>query len=268
MENIQVWAVILDESALQDELYQRALTFVDAESQAKIKKFYHRVDSYRTLIGRLLVRRMLVKKGISLSQMTFATTQSGKSYLTAQNSNPPIAYNVTHDNNVIAMVVGPGRTNPPAFGLGIDVMKTRVPGKSSINEFIEVVGDQLSQQEHTILQAASTDDEKTRQFFWMWTLKEAYTKAIGMGLGFDFKRVEFHPQERLVKVDGQIPVGWKFRMFVLKDGEDQYQGVCADFMGNSEQAEVLPENIEGNSSWLSVEEGVPFLNTAMSVLHT
>lgn len=44
------------------------------------------------------------------------------------------------------MVVGPGRTNPPAFGLGIDVMKTRVPGKSSINEFIEVVGDQVGEQ--------------------------------------------------------------------------------------------------------------------------
>ena len=30
------------------------------------------------------------------------------------------------------------------------------------------------------------------QFFWHWTLKESYIKAVGIGLGFELERAEFH----------------------------------------------------------------------------
>lgn len=56
---------------------------------------------------------------------------------------PPIAYNVTHDNNLIAMAVASGKLNPPAFNVGIDIMKIRVPGRETIRSFINTVGDQV-----------------------------------------------------------------------------------------------------------------------------
>lgn len=56
---------------------------------------------------------------------------------------PPLAYNITHDNNLVGMAFGPGLRNPPAFSLGIDIMKVRIPGRESLNSFINTVGDQV-----------------------------------------------------------------------------------------------------------------------------
>lgn len=56
---------------------------------------------------------------------------------------PPIAYNITHDNALVAMVFAPGLQNPPAFSIGIDVMKVRVPGRESFRSFVRTVDDQV-----------------------------------------------------------------------------------------------------------------------------
>lgn len=101
-------------------------------------------------------------------------------------------------------------------------------------------------------------------FFWMWTLKEAYTKALGVGLGFDFRRVEFYPHQRVVKVDGDVLTGWKFKMFTLTHKQDLYQGVVANNVGGTSAAEVLLMNED--TDWITIEDAVPFIKTTMSLL--
>lgn len=97
----------------------------------------------------------------------------------------------------------------------------------------------------------------------MWTLKEAYTKALGLGLGFDFKRIEFNVIERIVQVDGQVPEGWRFNMFVINDDEDQYQGVIAEYHGGI-QTEIIME--ADNTSWLKKYDAIPFVEDAIALL--
>lgn len=91
-------------------------------------------------------------------------------------------------------------------------------------------------------------------------MKEAYTKALGIGLGFDFKRVEFDIEENVLRVDGTIPAGWNFRMFVLHHGEDTYEGVVAEFLGCG-QTEVIYET--GSREWLKQYDAVPFVEQAI-----
>lgn len=107
-----------------------------------------------------------------------------------------------------------------------------------------------------------SEDELLKRFFWMWTLKEAYTKALGLGLGFDFSRIEFDVLNKVVKVDGQIPEGWRFNMFVIEDGEDPYQGIVAEYIGGV-PTEVIEE---GSKDWLKVKEAVSFTENAVNVL--
>ena len=94
----------------------------------------------------------------------------------------------------------------------------------------------------------------------MWTLKEAYTKALGLGLGFDFRRVEFDVVNLIVRVDGQIPQGWRFSMFVIEDGEDLYQGVVAEHLGGT-STEVVNESMKPD--WLTIHDAVPFTEHAV-----
>ena len=118
--------------------------------------------------------------------------------------------------------------------------------------------------EHRCLfKAGITQDEGLRRFFWIWTLKEAYTKALGHGLCFDFRRVEFDVEANVVRIDEKILVGWRFSKFILNDGEDLYEGVVAEYLGGT-QMEVIPES--ASQSWLLSHDAVPFVEKAIQNL--
>lgn len=106
------------------------------------------------------------------------------------------------------------------------------------------------------------EDELLRRFFWMWTLKEAYTKALGLGLGFDFSRIEFDVVNKVVRVDRAVPEGWAFRMFVIADGQDVYEGVVAQYVGEGPTTVVHEET----NDWLTVQDAVTFTENALKVL--
>jgi 4'-phosphopantetheinyl transferase len=96
----------------------------------------------------------------------------------------------------------------------------------------------------------------------MWTLKEAYTKALGVGLGFDFTRVEYNIPENVVLVDGKTPVGWCFTKFEVPVGSDLYQGVVAEFVGGDDSQLLL---VDGED-WLVCHNAVSFVQRAIQDL--
>ncbi|KAF8897293.1 4'-phosphopantetheinyl transferase superfamily [Infundibulicybe gibba] len=260
---MQVWAVTYSPLSITEDLYQRGLHAIDDDSAARIKRFYHRADACRTLIGRLLARALLLDRGISPKAMTFAATESGKPYITTTGLDPPIGYNVTHDNALVAIAFAPGAHQPPAFSIGVDIMKVRVPARSTFASFVQTMADQLTPLERRLVFAGTSQDENLRRFFWMWTLKEAYTKALGLGLGFDFRRVEFDVESNTVRVDGAIPKGWYFSKFIVEDGEDVYEGVVAQFLGGEETV-VLSE--ADNHEWLHIFEAGSFVESTIERL--
>lgn len=53
-------------------------------------------------------------------------------------------------------------------------------------------------------------------------MKEAYTKALGEGLGYDFARIEYDVLKGTVTVDRKIPQGWEITSFVVRHASDAY----------------------------------------------
>ncbi|KAK0468097.1 uncharacterized protein EV420DRAFT_1259606 [Desarmillaria tabescens] len=244
---MQVWAVHYDPALFSEDLYHAGLSVVDPESATRVKKFFRREDACRrclffpilvvsdsllgTLIGHLLPRMMLRDRGVLPQAMTFGATEARKPYITTPYLDPPVAFNISHDNGLVAMAFGPGTTNPPSFSIGIDVMKVRIPGRESFRSFVETL---TTLERRCLLSPEVSQDEALRRFFWIWTIKEAYTKALGLGLGFDFSRLEFDVTSDIIRVDGAVSLGWQFKKFELVQGQDVYLGVVAEFTGGTE----------------------------------
>lgn len=79
-----------------------------------------------------------------------------------------------------------------------------------------------------------------RRLYMILAMKQAYIRAIGQPLGFDFTRLDFDIPNRTVNGDGQVLYGWEFRMWMAyieimqPDGttqEQQYQCATAFFRG-------------------------------------
>ena len=95
-------------------------------------------------------------------------------------------------------------------------------------------------------------------------MKEAYTKALGLGMGFDFRRIEYNPQTDTMTVDGGIPKGWQLIKFEIVHQRDMYQGVAAKFVGGDETL-VLPRSSQ-SADWLVHYDAASFVCQAMKVL--
>ncbi len=67
---------------------------------------------------------------------------------------------------------------------------------------------------------------------------------------------------RTVRVDGAVPEGLAFRMFVIADGQDIYEGVVAQYVGEGPTTVVHEET----NDWLTVQDAVTFTENALKVL--
>lgn len=144
------------------------------------------------------------------------------------------------------MAFATGDLGPPAYNIGVDVMQLKVPPRSTFPQLVDAVSSQvrrscllvslahmsqLTPLEQTLLRADIPESEAIRRFYWVWTLKEAYTKALGIGLGFDFRRIEYDVVKENVTIDGEPARGWQFRTFEVAHTGSKYVGVAARFIG-------------------------------------
>lgn len=93
-------------------------------------------------------------------------------------------------------------------------------------------------------------------------LKEAYTKAIGQPIGFDYSRLEFNIPARTAAADDISLGGWEFRIWQVKSGvarrdklvTEFYHCACAFFRGTHDSRFIFCESQEQLNKW------VQFLN--------
>ncbi|KAI9510442.1 4'-phosphopantetheinyl transferase superfamily [Russula earlei] len=227
-------------------LFQNAMTFLDAPSQERVRRFHHRADACRCLIGRLLPRVLLSEqRGVSAEKIHFATTGAGKPYFAsisfthfvADFGPPPIAFNVSHDNELVAMASAPGEHGPPAFLIGVDVMMVQVPTRGA--------EEGLTDAEKHLVWGDVPENEALSRFYLIWTIKEAYIKAIGLGLGFEPSRIEYNMQPNTVAVDGEVATGWRFETSEVMVNEKAYRITVAQFVGSGNGSGTVVPLVQG-----------------------
>ena len=86
-------------------------------------------------------------------------------------------------------------------------------------------------------------------------------------MGFDFSRIEYDVPADVVRIDGQVPVGWVFTRFDLRSELpgariEEYVGVIAQYMGAGDQVQTGVQ-APLNDGWLKVYDGREFLQRAV-----
>ncbi|EUC65390.1 phosphopantetheinyl transferase [Rhizoctonia solani AG-3 Rhs1AP] len=212
---IYVTLIEWDNKVINTEGLNRLMGILPLDRQAKLRKFYHAEDSWRSLVGQLLPRYWLRQKQIDPGTIGFEATEHGKPIITQ--SLVPLTFNVTHDLDMVAIACGSGEP------VGIDVMRVALPRRTSMNEFVEFVSEQLTAKEkEAVGPTAGSEATRLVRLYRMWTVKEAYTKALGEGLGYDFARIEYDVLDGKVTVDGKPPLGWEIVSFLLRHAADVY----------------------------------------------
>ncbi|KAM7399378.1 hypothetical protein PAMP_018653 [Pampus punctatissimus] len=176
---------------------------VQPEEKDRIGQFVFAKDAKSAMAGRLLLRRFVCDRlQVPWSEIRLDRSPRGKPYLAAplkvwSDSGPePQAwsFNLSHQGDYAVLAADQG------MQVGVDIMKTTMPGTSSVPEFFRIMTRQFTAYEWSVIKSASSEHQQLAAFYRHWALKESFIKAIGTGLGFNLQRVEFHlPSEPLTQ---------------------------------------------------------------------
>lgn len=135
--------------------------------------------AYEHKAGRFLLKYGFMKEyGLDLSCCTIIKNEHGKPYIKEY---PDIYFNISHCKTMAVCVLG----KEP---VGVDV-ESRRTCKASLMKRV------LTKEE---LEAVKASEDEILEFFKYWTLKEAYGKATGVGMLYDYASTAFKFIERSI----------------------------------------------------------------------
>lgn len=200
-QEVEVW-LARPESLPAEELTQICFPLLSEEEQQRSQRFHFEHDRTHYLAAHALLRLCLGQHlGCPPQQVSMAAGRNGKPELTGQLSAGQLTFNLSHTRGMVACVVTRGRS------CGIDVEGIRV-----MTEMEGMARAVYSDAEIAWL-GRLEDAIRTRAFFTLWTLKEAYIKATGLGMSAPLKQIALDP-EALSVIDlsapAQSPDAWLF----------------------------------------------------------
>ncbi len=188
----------------QDEaLNSRQLGLLTPEERARMARFHFERDRHRYLITRALVRTVLSRYApIKPEAWTFEAGPHGRPYIT--NPHPlaqQLRFNLSHTDGLVVLAVTTGRE----VGIDTESMVRTAP--------LEVADRFFSKREALALRALPAADQAHR--FWeLWTFKESYIKARGMGVSLPLAQFSIDldtPGHVAIAFDGiaDEPAAWQ-----------------------------------------------------------
>jgi 4'-phosphopantetheinyl transferase len=252
--SFSLWYCRVDCSELNDESSFRELVQrLTIAEQNQISKFVFLLDQKRAFLSLLLQHAMIMEK-FHLTDYHIVRTKENKPYLQTRELDVGFwNYNVSHHGDFVCIAASPTHL------IGVDIVDTttRSRGIHSCEEYVNMFRQQLTAKEIKFILSQGDESLQYTAFFLHWSLKEAFIKAIGLGLGFDLLQVEFEVQEvkncsdvrgtAIVSIHGRTRPDWRIDYFNIDDKHliSIAQGPLADAIESYKhevwQDRVLPE---------------------------
>lgn len=169
-QEVHVW-LARPEDVTDPAVLQQYLALLSGGECERYRQFRFDPDRQRFLVSHALVRRVLsAYVDVDPSSWEFSSNQHGRPEISAPVITAPLRFNLTHTAGLVACVVSLD------LDCGIDVEQVSPRGNlSGIAEKMFAVSERQALQ--------SLDGQAfVERFFCYWTLREAYCKALGVGI--------------------------------------------------------------------------------------
>lgn len=211
--------------------------FLSQERLERNLKYLKEADRKRSILAESLVRFSLIKDfGISPDRISFGRDANGRPFLETQRS---IQFNLSHSGNWVGCII---ETGSGSGAVGIDIEQIR----QDLDPL--ETGTIFSGREKDAIKALNADD-RLKRFFQLWTLKESYTKALGLGVGrsFDTFRFEWDNMDSIKLFDPLDQRNTAFQFQSISLDEEHLSAACFPDGRNTPEVNfiLLSELIKG-----------------------
>lgn len=175
-----------------DRQLEECLESMSDERKAEISKLKNPLSVKQKTAGDYLIKKAVSDFcGIPSDEILIKKDLNGKPYA----ENIAVKFNVSHGNDAVVCAVSEN-------DIGIDIekirdVKFRVAERFATEEERAYIG------------------ENRERFFEIWTLKEAYFKCIGTGLGADIRNVSFKVENQKIECSEK---GFRCSFYPLAQG--------------------------------------------------
>lgn len=208
----------------------------DKSERLTVLRFVRSVDQKRALLSRLLAQHVCANVlGMAYTDVVIERTAGRKPFLANRPAGSKCRnfnFNVSHEGDFVVLAA------EAKCLCGVDVCSAThlglpMGGSCVVDELRRSFDAQLSPSEWHRIERAADDQDRLTLFKTFWSCKEAFVKARGDGLQFDFARIEFEPvridsegwRQAVVRVDGALPDrDWRFDVEALD--KDHICTVC------------------------------------------
>ncbi len=206
-QEVHVWLAVPEDITDSGKLAEY-LSLLSEEERERQQRFHFEKDRHSFLVSHALVRRVLsMYADVDPADWQFAAGEYGRPEISGPAGVPPLRFNLTHTEGLTACLV--------TLDVDCGVDAERVGGRGNL----QAVAEKMFADSELETLGALDGQQYQQQFFTFWTLREAYCKALGTGLGFSKKDYAFE-----VAGDSRIAISfashrddeqWKYWQFNL-----------------------------------------------------
>ncbi len=198
MSEVVVWTFPTPEA--DDPLHAKLYALLEPEERQRAGRLRRESDARDFTAAHALLHAVL--RGVLDAPYRLAKTESGKPYVPGTS----IEFNLTHTRGLSAVALS--RTG--AVGIDAERLEPHRDDRA-------LVAQQFDREERAWIEAA-TDGQQTERFFRIWTLKEAYAKALGVGLSLDLADSSFAIDGSAIRLRASAPMDpapgrWSFEQW-------------------------------------------------------
>ena len=177
---VHVWEIALDHPAINPVyLFNEVLSDEERARASRLGLSVHR-DKFVTARGylRIILGRYL---NIRPADIEFEYNEHGKPGIAAESDTKKISFNLTHSRNLaLCAVAAKG-----AVGIDVEYIRPVLKPEKILERFFSPGEMEYYQSSPEII--------RNRAFMSLWTIKEAYSKAVGRGFSSALKGLDLSP---------------------------------------------------------------------------